>query len=242
MAPGVQGPVVIDVAAVTKSYGSGRGRVDALRGVDLTVHAGEIVAIVGQSGSGKTTLLQMLGAVDVPTSGTVEVAGHDLASMRERDLTGFRRSVVGFVFQQFNLIPTLTAYQNVEAAAVNLQGGGAPADRIADLLAQVGLGDRMDHRPAELSGGEQQRVAIARALVNDPRIILADEPTGNLDTETGHEVLELLTAVAASGQRTLVLITHDDRVAAAAKRVVTIRDGLIVDDEDAGGVPGGTRG
>ena len=165
MAPGVQGSVVIDVAAVTKSYGSGRGRVDALRGVDLTVHEGEIVAIVGQSGSGKTTLLQMLGAVDVPTSGTVEVAGNDLASMRERDLTGFRRSVVGFVFQQFNLIPTLTAYQNVEAAAVNLQGGGAPADRIADLLTQVGLGDRMDHRPAELSGGEQQRVAIARALV-----------------------------------------------------------------------------
>lgn len=227
MAPGEQGAAVIQVTSVTKSYGSGRGRVEALRGVDLTVHEGETVAIVGQSGSGKTTLLQMLGAVDVPTSGTVEVAGRDLGSMRERDLTGFRRSVVGFVFQQFNLIPTLTAYQNVEAAAVNVPGEGA--DRIAGLLEQVGLGDRMDHRPAELSGGEQQRVAIARALVNDPTIILADEPTGNLDSETGHEVLELLTAVAMTGRRTLVLITHDDRVAAAAERIITIRDGLIVD-------------
>ncbi|MBL6634398.1 MAG: ABC transporter ATP-binding protein [Thermoleophilia bacterium] len=227
MAPGEQGAAVIQVTSVTKSYGSGRGRVEALRGVDLTVHEGETVAIVGQSGSGKTTLLQMLGAVDVPTSGTVEVAGRDLGSMRERDLTGFRRSVVGFVFQQFNLIPTLTAYQNVEAAAVNVPGEGA--DRIAGLLEQVGLGDRMDHRPAELSGGEQQRVAIARALVNDPTIILADEPTGNLDSETGHEVLELLTAVAVTGRRTLVLITHDDRVAAAAERIITIRDGLIVD-------------
>lgn len=227
MAPGEQGAAVIQVTSVTKSYGSGRGRVEALRGVDLTVHEGETVAIVGQSGSGKTTLLQMLGAVDVPTSGTVEVAGRDLGSMRERGLTGFRRSVVGFVFQQFNLIPTLTAYQNVEAAAVNVPGEGA--DRIAGLLEQVGLGDRMDHRPAELSGGEQQRVAIARALVNDPTIILADEPTGNLDSETGHEVLELLTAVAVTGRRTLVLITHDDRVAAAAERIITIRDGLIVD-------------
>ena len=227
MAPGEQGPAVIRVISVTKSYGSGRGRVEALRGVDVTIHEGEIVAIVGQSGSGKTTLLQMLGAVDVPTSGTVEVAGRDLGSMRERDLTGFRRSVVGFVFQQFNLIPTLTAYQNVEAAAVNVPGEGA--GRIAGLLEQVGLGDRMDHRPAELSGGEQQRVAIARALVNDPTIILADEPTGNLDSETGREVLELLTAVAVTGRRTLVLITHDDRVAAAAERVITIRDGLVVD-------------
>ena len=227
MAPGEQGAAVIRVISVTKSYGSGRGRVEALRGVDVTIHEGEIVAIVGQSGSGKTTLLQMLGAVDVPTSGTVEVAGRDLGSMRERDLTGFRRSVVGFVFQQFNLIPTLTAYQNVEAAAVNVPGEGA--GRIVGLLEQVGLGDRMDHRPAELSGGEQQRVAIARALVNDPTIILADEPTGNLDSETGREVLELLTAVAVTGRRTLVLITHDDRVAAAAERVITIRDGLVVD-------------
>jgi putative ABC transport system ATP-binding protein len=227
MAPGEQGAAVIRVISVTKSYGSGRGRVEALRGVDVTIHEGEIVAIVGQSGSGKTTLLQMLGAVDVPTSGTVEVAGRDLGSMRERDLTGFRRSVVGFVFQQFNLIPTLTAYQNVEAAAVNVPGEGA--GRISGLLEQVGLGDRMDHRPAELSGGEQQRVAIARALVNDPTIILADEPTGNLDSETGREVLELLTAVAVTGRRTLVLITHDDRVAAAAERVITIRDGLVVD-------------
>jgi putative ABC transport system ATP-binding protein len=227
MAPGEQGAAVIRVISVTKSYGSGRGRVEALRGVDVTIHEGEIVAIVGQSGSGKTTLLQMLGAVDVPTSGTVEVAGRDLGSMRERDLTGFRRSVVGFVFQQFNLIPTLTAYQNVEAAAVNVPGEGA--GRISGLLEQVGLGDRMDHRPAELSGGEQQRVAIARALVNDPTIILADEPTGNLDSETGREVLELLTAVAVTGRRTLVLITHDDRVAAAAERVITIRDGLVDD-------------
>ncbi len=221
---------LIRVSSVTKSYGSGRGRVEALRGVDLTILDGEIVAIVGQSGSGKTTLLQLLGAVDVPSSGTVEVAGHDVGAMRERDLTGFRRSVVGFVFQHFNLIPTLSAYQNVAAAAVNGATGDDDADPIAALLDQVGLGGRMDHRPAELSGGEQQRVAIARALVNDPQVILADEPTGNLDTETGREVLELLTGVADSRQRTLVLITHDDRVADAAQRVITIRDGLIVEE------------
>ena len=223
-----QRDAVIRVTSVTKSYGSGRGRVEALRGVDLTIREGEVVAIVGQSGSGKTTLLQLLGAVDVPSSGTVQVAGHDVGSMRERDLTGFRRSVVGFVFQQFNLIPTLSAYQNVEAAAVNRSTQDGGVDRIATLLGHVGLGGRMDHRPAELSGGEQQRVAIARALVNDPQVILADEPTGNLDTETGREVLDLLIGVAASGHRTLVLITHDDRVAEAAQRVITIRDGLIV--------------
>jgi putative ABC transport system ATP-binding protein len=223
-----QRDAVIRVTSVTKSYGSGRGRVEALRGVDLTIREGEVVAIVGQSGSGKTTLLQLLGAVDVPSSGTVQVAGHDVGSMRERDLTGFRRSVVGFVFQQFNLIPTLSAYQNVEAAAVNRSTQDGGVDRIATLLDHVGLGGRMDHRPAELSGGEQQRVAIARALVNDPQVILADEPTGNLDTETGREVLDLLIGVAGSGHRTLVLITHDDRVAEAAQRVITIRDGLIV--------------
>lgn len=223
-----QRDAVIRVTSVTKSYGSGRGRVEALRGVALTVREGEVVAIVGQSGSGKTTLLQLLGAVDVPSSGTVQVAGHDVGSMRERDLTGFRRSVVGFVFQQFNLIPTLSAYQNVEAAAVNRSTQDGGVDRIATLLDHVGLGGRMDHRPAELSGGEQQRVAIARALVNDPQVILADEPTGNLDTETGREVLDLLIGVAGSGHRTLVLITHDDRVAEAAQRVITIRDGLIV--------------
>lgn len=223
-----QRDAVIRVTSVTKSYGSGRGRVEALRGVALTVREGEVVAIVGQSGSGKTTLLQLLGAVDVPSSGTVQVAGHDVGTMRERDLTGFRRSVVGFVFQQFNLIPTLSAYQNVEAAAVNRSTQDGGVDRIATLLDHVGLGGRMDHRPAELSGGEQQRVAIARALVNDPQVILADEPTGNLDTETGREVLDLLIGVAGSGHRTLVLITHDDRVAEAAQRVITIRDGLIV--------------
>lgn len=229
MAPGEQGAAVIQVTSVTKSYGSGRGRVEALRGVDLTVHEGETVAIVGQSGSGKTTLLQMLGAVDVPTSGTVEVAGRDLGSMRERDLTGFRRSVVGFVFQQFNLIPTLTAYQNVEAAAVNVPGEGA--DRIAGLLEQVGLGDRMDHRPAELSGGEQQRVAIARALVNDPTIILADEPTGNLDTATGIEILNLVRDLHDRLGATVLVVTHDPSVADSCARTVTLRDGRVVGDE-----------
>lgn len=218
---------VIEMAEVTKVYGSGRGRVDALRGVDLTIRRGEIVAIIGQSGSGKTTLLQLAGAIDVPTSGTVSVAGRDLGAMRERDLTDLRRAVVGFVFQQFNLIPTLTAFQNVEAAAIGQRDGAMRARRVEDLLGEVGLADRMHHRPAELSGGEQQRVAIARALVNDPEIILADEPTGNLDTETGREVLSLLTGVAGSGNRTLVLITHDDRISAVAERVIAIRDGRI---------------
>lgn len=218
---------VIEMVGVTKVYGSGRGRVDALRGVDLTIRRGEVVAIIGQSGSGKTTLLQLAGAIDVPTSGTVAVAGRDLGAMRERDLTDLRRAVVGFVFQQFNLIPTLTAFQNVEAAAIGQRDAARRARRVEDLLGEVGLADRMHHRPAELSGGEQQRVAIARALVNDPEIILADEPTGNLDTETGREVLSLLTGVAGSGNRTLVLITHDDRISAVAERVIAIRDGRI---------------
>jgi putative ABC transport system ATP-binding protein len=207
---------VYDLRNVTKSYGSGAARVTAIDDVDLRIERGEFVVVAGPSGSGKTTLLQLLGALDRPTSGSIEFDGRDLASLGDGELTRLRRDTLGFVFQQFNLIPTLTALQNVEIA------GGGP-----ELLARVGLEHRARHLPSQLSGGEQQRVAIARALANEPEVVLADEPTGNLDSATGEEIMEVLCGLWVEGL-SLVLITHDPAVAGTAPRVVRLRDGVII--------------
>ncbi|MGH3427690.1 MAG: ABC transporter ATP-binding protein, partial [Mycobacteriales bacterium] len=185
----------------------------------------------GQSGSGKTTLLQILGALDRPTQGRVEVAGIDMARMSERELARLRRTAIGFIFQQFNLIPTLTARQNVEAAVAASRRSGVDRQARADeLLAAVGLTARAGHLPSQLSGGEQQRVAIARALANHPRVLLADEPTGNLDSATGEEILALLRGLAADQGLTIVLVTHDAGLAATADRVIRLKDGGVVEE------------
>jgi putative ABC transport system ATP-binding protein len=213
---------VIALVDVRKSYGA----VEALRSVSLEIGDGERVAIIGPSGSGKSTLLQMIGALDVPTSGTVRIAGSDLSSLSDDALTRLRRDKIGFVFQFFNLLPTLSAVENVMLPA--LLGGGNRSkirERALTLLKEVGLAARTDHRPDQLSGGEMQRVAIARALIADPPILLCDEPTGNLDTKTGNEVLEVLEG--AAGRRTVVVVTHDLRVAERQARTIRLRDGVV---------------
>ncbi len=214
-----------DLRDVRKTYGS----LAALDGVTLRVDPGDLVAIAGPSGSGKTTLLQLLGALDRPSSGEIRFEGTDLASRRDAELAALRRDTLGFVFQQFNLIPTLNARQNVEVALAHASRGARERRRRADeLLERVGLAARASHLPSQLSGGEQQRVAIARALANRPRVLLADEPTGNLDTATGADVMGLLRSLWREGL-TVVLITHDEALAAAAQRLVRIRDGALVD-------------
>jgi putative ABC transport system ATP-binding protein len=221
---------IYELRHVTRSYGKDETRVDAVRDVDLVIERGEFVAIVGPSGSGKTTLLQLLGALDRPTSGEVRFEGRNLATLKESELTSLRLRTIGFVFQQFNLIPTLTAWQNVELALAPT--GRKPAERrasIQKLLDAVGLGKRGHHLPSQLSGGEQQRVAIARALANDPDVLLADEPTGNLDSTTGQEIIALLRELNANSEQTIVLITHDADVAAEVTRTVRMHDGSIAD-------------
>jgi putative ABC transport system ATP-binding protein len=221
---------IYELRRMTRSYGKDETRVDAVRDVDLVIGRGEFVAIVGPSGSGKTTLLQLLGALDRPTSGEVWFEGRNLATLKESELTSLRLGTIGFVFQQFNLIPTLTASQNVELALAPT--GRKPAERraaIQELLGAVGLGNRGHHLPSQLSGGEQQRVAIARALANKPDVLLADEPTGNLDSTTGQEIIALLRELNASSEQTIVLITHDADVAAEVTRTVRMHDGSIAD-------------
>jgi putative ABC transport system ATP-binding protein len=214
---------------VTKTYGNGAAPVHALRDVDLAIGDGEIVAIAGPSGSGKTTLLQLLGALDRPTSGEVAFEGRELGTLGDGELTRLRLEAIGFVFQQFNLIPTLTAAQNVEAAlAPRGLDGQDRVERVRAALESVGLAHRHDHLPSQLSGGEQQRVAIARAVANSPRVLLADEPTGNLDSATGREIIELLAAFAHEGGQTVVIVTHDLELASRAGRVVRMQDGQIV--------------
>jgi putative ABC transport system ATP-binding protein len=218
---------VIDFACVGKTYATGALAVEALRDVSITIDAGEFVAITGPSGSGKSTLMHILGCLDVPTVGRFHLAGHDVAHLSENQLADVRNRYIGFVFQQFNLLPYLTAWRNVELPLVYM--GVDRAERKAralNALTHVGLADRADHKPGELSGGQQQRVAIARALVTEPAIILADEPTGNLDSASGAEVLDLMHDLNESG-RTIVLITHDATVAGRAGRVVQIRDGSV---------------
>jgi putative ABC transport system ATP-binding protein len=213
---------------VVKTYKMGELEVQALRHTDLFIQRGEFVAILGPSGSGKTTLLNLLGGIDTPTSGSIVVDGVDISTYGRRELTLFRREKVGFVFQFFNLIPTLTARENVEFALELSARDGAPSGKSAvGLLEKVGLSERMDHFPAQLSGGEQQRVAVARALAKDPALILGDEPTGNLDFRTGKLVLRVLRDVNAEG-KTVLVVTHNSPLAAVADRVLHIRDGHIV--------------
>jgi putative ABC transport system ATP-binding protein len=215
-----------DVRGVEKFFQRGPATVRALDGVALQIGAGEFVALEGPSGSGKTTLLQLLGALDRPSGGEVLFEGNDLAKLADRDLAQLRLRSFGFVFQQFNLIPTLTAVENVEAKLIP---AGGVRERALELLGEVGLAERSDHLPSQLSGGEQQRVAIARALSVDPRVVLADEPTGNLDSRTSVEVMALFQALNDQGI-TVILVTHEHDVAQYAKRIIEMRDGRILRD------------
>jgi putative ABC transport system ATP-binding protein len=224
----VKAPAVA-ATAVTRRYGDGESAVDALRGVTLEVPAGQFTAVMGPSGSGKSTLMHLLAGLDSPSAGTVEIGGEDITTMNDKQLTKLRRRHIGFVFQQFNLLPTLSAEENI---VLPLSIGGRKVDKadLEALLARVGLEERRGHRPSQLSGGQQQRVAIARALISRPTVLFADEPTGNLDSASGGEILALLReAVELDGQTTL-MVTHDPRAAAAADRVVFIADGRIVAD------------
>jgi putative ABC transport system ATP-binding protein len=215
---------------VTRRYGSGEAAVDALRGITIDVPRGQFAAIMGPSGSGKSTLMHVLAGLDQPTTGSVHVAGQDITAMGDAQLTKLRREHIGFVFQAFNLLPTLTAEENI---LLPLQLAGRRVDQAwyDAVVERVGLADRVKHRPSELSGGQQQRVAVARALVTEPTVLFADEPTGNLDSKSSHEVLELLRDAAGSFGQTTVMVTHDADAAAAADRLIHIEDGVVVSDE-----------
>ncbi|MCB1103558.1 MAG: ABC transporter ATP-binding protein [Opitutaceae bacterium] len=224
------GPLVIEIAGVTKLYKMGEETIHALRGVDMKIHRNEYLAIMGPSGSGKSTLMNMLGCLDTPTAGHYEFNGKDVAAMIDDELAEIRNREIGFVFQTFNLLPRATALANVELPLI--YAGCSPherRERAIQALQNVGLGERMHHKPNELSGGQRQRVAIARALVNRPSIILADEPTGNLDSKTGVEIMALFEDLYAAGN-TLIVVTHEEEIARHARRIVRLRDGLIESD------------
>jgi len=222
---------VIDLKDVTKTYASGELSVQALRGITFSIQPGEYVAIMGPSGSGKSTLMNLLGALDRPTTGTYKLDGIDVATLNDNELAKIRLKKLGFIFQGFNLLARTSAIKNV--ALPLFYAGLSPRarnDAAIQRLKEVGLGDRLTHKPNELSGGQQQRVAIARALVNDPAVLLADEPTGNLDTQTSEEIMGLFQSLNAAG-RTIIMVTHDEDIAHHAKRIVRVRDGLVVADD-----------
>lgn len=223
---------LVDVKNLMKIYNPGENEVRALDDVSLCIKRGEFVAIIGQSGSGKSTLMNMLGCLDVPTSGSYFLNGKDVANLSDDELSDIRNKEIGFIFQGFNLIPNLTAFENVELPLIYRN---VPAVKRRELsvesLRKVGLEERMEHKPSEMSGGQQQRVAIARALAAAPPVILADEPTGNLDSKSSKEIMQILRELHEDG-RTVILITHDDKIAASANRVIKIMDGKIVEDTD----------
>ena len=228
-----QTQAIIDMQSISKIYDTGKVKVEALKGIDLVVESGEFVAIVGPSGSGKSTLMNLIGCLDTPTAGRYRLGGEDVSKFSRDELADVRNRRVGFVFQGFNLLPQITAFENVEMPL--LFGGIAPKkrrERVEELLTRVGLGERMDHKPTELSGGQMQRVAIARALAMRPDVVLADEPTGNLDTTAGGDIMSLFTELWQQGS-TLVVITHDMTLARRAGRIVEIRDGRVVRDGEA---------
>ncbi len=229
---------VVEARELTRRYGEGATAVDALRGISLTVERGQLVAVMGPSGSGKSTLMHILAGLDEPTSGTVTIAGTEITGLDDNHMTRLRRDHIGFVFQFFNLLPMLTAEENV-LLPLSIAGERPDRDWLDELLAKTGLADRRKHRPSELSGGQQQRVAIARALVTRPTILFADEPTGNLDSKTGGEILDLLRDSARDYKQTIVMVTHEARAAAIADRIMFLADGLIVKeltDTDAAAV------
>jgi putative ABC transport system ATP-binding protein len=222
---------IVKTEQLTKIYGEGDNAIAAVDGINLNIKSGEFLAVMGPSGCGKSTLLHLIGSLDRPSSGKVFLDGKDISTLDDKQVTEFRRQNVGFIFQFFNLIPVLTALEN--ASLPLTLDGVKPADaktRAIEWLSRVGLKDRMDHRPDELSGGQQQRVAIARALVHDPALILADEPTGNLDSRSSDELATLLRQIVDDYDRTVLMVTHDPRIAAVADRIVFLKDGSIVDE------------
>jgi len=235
-APGGDGRVVIHMRGISKTYRMGAHEVRALADADLDVRATEYIALMGPSGSGKTTFMNIIGCLDTPTAGHYQLAGRDVTSLGDDALARIRNREIGFVFQTFNLLPRATAFQNVELPLVYAGvDGRRRRERVWEALRAVGLEDRSHHRPNELSGGQRQRVAIARALVNDPAIILADEPTGNLDSRAGAEIMEVFGMLNARGN-TVIVVTHDDEVAAHARREIRLRDGRIESDRRRDGV------
>ena len=220
---------IVRTSGLTKVYGSGEGEVRALDGVDVSVAPGEFVAVMGPSGCGKSTLLNLIGGLDSPTAGSVFVDGADLTTLPDDRLTELRRRRIGFVFQFYNLIPVLDAVENA-ALPLTLDGASGAEAKAIEWLTRVGLADRLHNRPDELAGGQQQRVAVARALRTDPALVLADEPTGNLDSKSATEIAELLRQVASEWHRSVLMVTHDPRIASYAERLVLMRDGRVVDD------------
>ncbi|MDR1768749.1 MAG: ABC transporter ATP-binding protein [Propionibacteriaceae bacterium] len=228
------GRPIVEIAGLTKTYGKGEAEVTALDGVDLVVEEGTFVAVMGPSGCGKSTLLNLLGGLDTPTAGEVAIAGEKLSGLSDDQITELRRRRIGFVFQFFNLIPVLTATENA-SLPLRLDGDRQADAKARQWLTQVGLGERLDNRPDQLSGGQQQRVAVARALSTDPALILADEPTGNLDSKSATEIAQLLAEVSQRWGRTVLMVTHDPRIASFAHRLVLMRDGRIVGDRPLDG-------
>jgi putative ABC transport system ATP-binding protein len=230
---------IVETENLTKIYGSGLAQVNALDGVSLHVNTGEFVAVMGPSGCGKSTLLHMIGGLDRPTDGAVKIEGQDLSSLNDDELTDLRREHIGFIFQFYNLIPTLSALDNTALPLV--LGGTKPADaqaKAAEWLEKLDVADRSTHRPDELSGGQRQRVAIARSLVTDPTLILADEPTGNLDSKAAHEFATLLREIVDRWERSILLVTHDPRISSFADRIIHMEDGKITEETDNNGKGG----